>query len=347
MSSNLARRRDSAERFRPSTVDCLFVAEAPPADESRYFYFEDFSTGDSLYLEVSKALFKSLNVDRLRAGKATFLERLRDQGLWLIDLSEDPIPGRASKSTYLQGWVDSLVDRCREINPRRVILLATSVYDSAYERLDESGVPVVDVRMPFPGSGRQKEFRAGFWEAIRRSSLNPDPVVLDGNCISYWLDALDHISAPDKEDKLASQKLSLVRMFYYWPWVLSYTQGVRSEVEDIADAERLARHEQWMDIHLRELPDVDTESAAPIRERLVAGGINKKDAIWMAEAIVIGAPLVITWDQALLAEASGFTDIEVTSPEGAWAALSVPSGTDSRIRPTESNPLSQEDWWLV
>jgi len=89
-SSSLTARREAAESFRPAHVDCLLVAEAPPADKARYFYFETVATQDSLYLEVSKALFFSLDTQRLRANKARYLSRLRDQGMWLVDLAEDP-----------------------------------------------------------------------------------------------------------------------------------------------------------------------------------------------------------------------------------------------------------------
>ncbi|MGH8924039.1 MAG: hypothetical protein ACRDWA_05285 [Acidimicrobiia bacterium] len=173
--------------------------------------------------------------------------------MWLIDLAEDPVPDRAHKSAYLSEWVDSLVKRCRKVHPRRVVLLASSVYDAAYQPLQDAGVPVVDIRIPFPGSGRQKEFRAGFWKALDRANVNPYPVVLDGNCVSYWLDALEGVVPPQADDPLAGQKVALVRMFYYWPWVMSFTPAIRAEIEAIADPQRLQTHQQWIAIHLREL----------------------------------------------------------------------------------------------
>jgi hypothetical protein len=63
MPSSLTARREAAESFRPTPVDCLLVGEAPPANESRYFYFD---TQDSLYLEISKALFYSLDAEGRR-----------------------------------------------------------------------------------------------------------------------------------------------------------------------------------------------------------------------------------------------------------------------------------------
>lgn len=344
---NADKRREAAERFRPGAVDCLLVAEAPPSDESRYFYFEDVPTSDSLYLELSKAYFLSLDVRQLRSAKAHFLDRMRSLGIWLIDLSREPLSKSNDKAWHLGDCVSSLVDRCRTIKPRRVVLLANSVYDVAYKKLVEAEVPVVDVRIPFPGSGRQKEFRAAFWKAMRAANLSADPVVLDGNCISYWLDALDDVAAPHTDDPLAAQKSSLVRMFYFWPWVLSYTPGIRTEVEQIKDPERLKRHEQWMNTHLRELHGPNEGTAAALREHLAERGVNANDANWIAEAMALNVPVVITWDQDLLDEASNLEGVQVLSPEVAWDRLSVPARTPPAIEPTPGNPLSEQDWWRV
>jgi hypothetical protein len=346
-SSSLTARREAAESFRPAVVDCLLVAEAPPTDETRYFYFETVATQDSLYLEVSKALFYSLDTERLRANKARYLSRLRDQEMWLVDLAEDPVPDPGDKFHYLTTWVDSLVERCQAIHPRRVILLASSVYDVAYQPLQDAGVPVVNVRTPFPGSGRQKEFRAQFWKALHRASFSPYQVVVDGNCVSYWLDALDAVVAPHPEDPLADQKLALVRIFYYWPWVMSFTPTIRTEIEAISDPGRLKTHKQWIDIHLRELLAPNAERLAHAQDDLAGSDVNETDAKWLCEAIAHDSTMAITWDQPLLNQSAGLTAIEVVSPATAWSTLSVPNGADARIAPSPTNPLSQQDWWKI
>ena len=346
-SSSLTARREAAESFRPAHVDCLLVAEAPPADKARYFYFETVATQDSLYLEVSKALFFSLDTQRLRANKARYLSRLHDQGMWLVDLAEEPVPDPGGKPEYLTTWVDSLVERCRTIHPRRVILLASPVYDVAFQRLRDAGVPVVDIRTPFPGSGRQKEFRARFWEALRVASINPYPVVVDGNCVSYWLDALDAVVAPQEEDPLADQKMALVQIFYYWPWVMSFTPTIRTEIEAITDPARLQTHQQWIGIHLRELLAPNSERLAQAQDELAGSDVNETDAEWLCEAIAHDSTMAITWDQPLLNQSAGLTAIEVVSPATAWSTLSVPNGAEARIAPSPTNPLSQQDWWKV
>ena len=92
-----------------------------------------------------------------RKNKAKLLERLRDRGVFLIDLKLDPVDG-----TPLASDVPGLVRRATRLNPEKIILVKASVYDAAYRRLDESGLPVIDERVPFPGSGQQRNFEAAF-----------------------------------------------------------------------------------------------------------------------------------------------------------------------------------------
>ena len=97
--------------------------------------------------------------------------------------------------------------------------------------------------------------RSKFWGAMTTVLWTPLPLVLDGNCISYWLDTLDFTTEPEAMDGLRDQKLALVRMFFYWPsGTLSVVARGRDEVESITDPKRLQKHQQWMDVHLTELP---------------------------------------------------------------------------------------------
>lgn len=89
------------------------------------------------------------------------------------------------------------------------LLLASIVYDVADQRLLEAGLPLMEVWIPMPGSGPQKEFRSAFWQAMGKAGWDPDPVILGGNCISFWLDALEHTEPPNDDDRLTAQKIVL------------------------------------------------------------------------------------------------------------------------------------------
>ncbi len=153
------RRYRAARRYRPACVRTLLVAEAPPSELDRYFYFADATTHDHLFRHVAEAILGS---QPTRASKALELERLTDRGLYVIDLSIEPIESGA----YLGGHVPSLIQRIRRTRPDRVILIKTTVFDLAYPPLLGAGIPVVAARIPFPSTGNQANFRRTFAQAL-------------------------------------------------------------------------------------------------------------------------------------------------------------------------------------
>jgi hypothetical protein len=52
-----------------------------------------------------------------------------------------------------------------------VILIKATVYDAAFAALCEANVPVVDERIPFPGSGQQARFAQAFEHALKRKPV--------------------------------------------------------------------------------------------------------------------------------------------------------------------------------
>ncbi len=136
----------------------LLVAEAPPSALDRYFYFENVRAQDSLFRYVARSI---LGVEPTRENKPQLVEHLRDRGVFLIDLSEDPVDG-----SPLSNSVDDLVRRAQRLMPDKIILIKASVYDAAFTALREARLPVVDERVPFPGSGQQRRFEIAFARAL-------------------------------------------------------------------------------------------------------------------------------------------------------------------------------------
>ena len=82
-------------RYRPSLLRTLLIAEAPPSDIDRYFYFEDVPRQDSLFLEVMGVLYPDDKASYLASKrdpelKAALLEMFASDGFWLMHISELP-----------------------------------------------------------------------------------------------------------------------------------------------------------------------------------------------------------------------------------------------------------------
>lgn len=158
----LERRREAAEKYRPDEIDLLIVAEAPPDEPDRYFYFEDVRKHDDLFRYVCLGI---LGQKLGRNRKCQGLAELRDRGVFMIDLQEET----PRDTTPLDTFVPALIERCHALLPRRIILVKVTVFDSAYDSLRQAGLPVSAERIPFPNSGRQGEFEAKFGRALSES----------------------------------------------------------------------------------------------------------------------------------------------------------------------------------
>lgn len=155
------RRRDRAARkYRPDHIKLLLLAEAPPSALNRYFYFEHVPSQDSLFRYVTRVL---LGVEPTRSTKRDLLAQLQLEGVFLIDLKQDPVDARP-----LVSEIPYLVRRIHRLNPDKIIVIKTSVFDLVKDPLLDAGFPLVDERVPFPGSGQQKRFVAAFERAVKR-----------------------------------------------------------------------------------------------------------------------------------------------------------------------------------
>ena len=150
-------------QYRPPQINILFVAESPPrAGSNRFFYFENVERGDSLFVEMMKALYP-LDVPPtplLRRRKAEFLTRFQSDGYYLIDASPTPIGDRTKKQAIKEG-LPSLAAAIRELSDEatRVVLLTATVYEVALPYLKARDIQVANSEMiNFPGSGQQHEF---------------------------------------------------------------------------------------------------------------------------------------------------------------------------------------------
>jgi hypothetical protein len=169
---SLPTRRAAAHKYRPARVDLLLVAEAPPCDTDRYFYFERVDRHDWLFRYVWEGL---TGEKPERDRKPEHLAALRDAGVYLIDLHENNVSQPSPAQLCPQ--VSGLIERCRELAPRHIILIKSSVYDAAYAALADAGLPVIDERIPFPASGQQRKFLESFRGACAGAGIKqPAPI---------------------------------------------------------------------------------------------------------------------------------------------------------------------------
>jgi hypothetical protein len=161
--------------YKPHDIRYLLIAEAPPNDVERFFYYPDVKSHDHLFLGVIETLYPKLKEEYLLSGRKTdlkkkILEKIKADGFYLIDLAELPL----SLKPLSRNYVVHLVNRTRQLlnDGTKVILIKSNVYKLCYPGLYSAfGDAAVNVKIPFPSTGHQIGFHAAFTSALRLAGL--------------------------------------------------------------------------------------------------------------------------------------------------------------------------------
>lgn len=171
-------------KYRPAEVKYLFVAEAPPSDPDRFFYFEHVSHADYLFIETMKVLYpgRFSNTRELRRRKRDFLGRFKGDGFYLIDAVETPIGdvAKTAKKRVIKNALPALLERMKHMNlgKSKVVLVSVPVFEVCALPLREHGFRVLNEGpVDFPALGRQKAYREKLRLILERNGWrsNEDP----------------------------------------------------------------------------------------------------------------------------------------------------------------------------
>jgi hypothetical protein len=163
-------------RWKPDRVRLLLIAESAPDDggdlANRRFFYDDALTGkDGLFREAVRALYDNPTLTSGPNTKRPWLEKLKADGVFLIDLAPIPVNyhSPSERAAALQCNIKATVLHASELKPDGVVLVKQNVFDLLERPLRAAGLPVLhDSMIPFPGSGQQKRFREGFADALAR-----------------------------------------------------------------------------------------------------------------------------------------------------------------------------------
>lgn len=154
---HLADRETLRLRYRPETIELLFIGEAPPAS-GRFFYRRD----SGLYRAI-RDLFESVDP---AITEANFLHVFRASGCYLTDLCGQPVdhlepPARRKLCREREPW---LADLLRELNPRRTVTLLKAIDPNVRRAIALASWPGQNTTLPYPG--RWKRHREAFFAGL-------------------------------------------------------------------------------------------------------------------------------------------------------------------------------------
>jgi hypothetical protein len=164
----------AAKKYKPERTCILFVAESPPSCIDRYFYFEDVTRADFLWIALMKALYPSEweRTRKERPRKRYWLKRFQENGFRLIDAVKAPICGSHNRVSIIREGASKLLDEIKKIAPKQVVLIKATVHEALFQKLRDAGLPVVNEKpLPFPASGWQNDFANEFRSLVDARKL--------------------------------------------------------------------------------------------------------------------------------------------------------------------------------
>jgi hypothetical protein len=156
------RRQEAARKYRPKTIRLLLVAEAPPEDDSRYFYFEGSDTTEPLFEQVSAVLFEGVSA----GDKTSRLKELRRRGVFVVELKPD---APSQDGAALRGYVEPFLLNLETLSPAHIVLIGPHVHGALHAALEQAELPLVDAQIP--SAEHDVEFRRTFRQALVRADL--------------------------------------------------------------------------------------------------------------------------------------------------------------------------------
>ena len=164
-----------AYRFKPQTVQCLWIVESPPFSQPpRYFYRSELTRYDSLFREIMKVL----NIAPSNPKDASLCQ-FQARGHFLIDAAKCPVDKENVKfrPKLLDNCSQILQDEVMELQPKMILVIKTGIYNHVCEKLSEIGFrkKILNHKpICFPGSGQQKQFRRAIRKYLELGMANQE-----------------------------------------------------------------------------------------------------------------------------------------------------------------------------
>jgi hypothetical protein len=165
------------QKYLPDKIRVLFIAEAPPENVERFFYYENVKDHDVLFVNLVRTLYPEYQAEHggevsdIRDNKSVILERFKKDGYFLIDAMPEPISLELSsreREKMITFHQQAILENIKKLKPEvGVVLVKSTVYNGLCTYLVNQGVPILNnSSVPFPSHGHSGEFRRRIHEAL-------------------------------------------------------------------------------------------------------------------------------------------------------------------------------------
>ena len=143
----------------------VFIAKSPPTpgeteQDERYFYRPSMGRPSHLLKDITIAMYGQEVFEN--ENKEELLRRFRDDGCFLIDVSEKPVNKLSPKERYevIENSLEDLARRVRGVDPEHIIIIKKTIFEQVRRILAANGYSerILGEGLPFPSHGHQRRF---------------------------------------------------------------------------------------------------------------------------------------------------------------------------------------------
>jgi hypothetical protein len=186
---------------------------------------------------------------------------------------------------------------------------------------------------------------------INEGILLNKKISIDSNSLTYLLEAISIGYDPQNDNSsLRSERLAMIRIFLYRDMGFFYVlPSVKKEYLKITDNQWRKEHENLVQILLKNYPfTLDKNNLHKRIRELLLYHNSTKDCTILAEAEQSNMDILLTRDIDFIKRLSPYANnVNIVKASDYFKTLNIKPGSQPKLRPSESNPLSKKNWWRV
>lgn len=163
-------------QWKPDQLGLLLIGESAPdpgAQVLRFFYAPTLTAHDNLFRGVVLALY-GRSPGRAGDPKRPWLEALRDDGVYLIDLVPFPVNALSARERKRarRAYAESCIAEAVGLEPRAIAVCHGPTFNALRPGLLEARLPLIHQQpLPFPLGNWREQFAAGLRAAASAADL--------------------------------------------------------------------------------------------------------------------------------------------------------------------------------
>jgi predicted nucleic acid-binding protein len=175
-------------------------------------------------------------------------------------------------------------------------------------------------------------------------------IAVDSNALTYLIEATSAKYDPIIDSSgLATERIAMIRIFLYCGIAFIVLPSVKKEYKQILNEFWRGEHDEFTNMLLLDLPfEFNKEQLEHRSKELIVYHNKKIDCQILAEAEMAHINFLLTCDNDFIKNLGPYAKgLIITRPSKFFDSRNIKAGSNPKVIPSPSNPLSNISWWRI